>query len=225
MSQDVDSLLKILTPDEVARAARFQFERGRNEYILARGLLRQIVGCYVGLAPHLLQFQYNSHGKPALGSEWGGEQIAFNLSHSHGVVVYAFTRARHVGVDLEYTNRCIEFEQIAERFFSQREASLFRQLPAQEKQRAFFSCWTRKEAYVKARGGGLSIDLRGFDVTPAPGPPGSLLHVAGDSIEAQRWSLSDLPAPAGYAAALAIEGSTNQIRFWQWPGRDCIRVG
>jgi len=101
MSLQVGSLLEILSPDEVARAARFLFEGNRNEYFLARGLLRHIVGDYVGLAPQLLQFCYNLHSKPALGSEWGGDQFAFNLSHSRGVAVYAVTRDRHVGVDLE----------------------------------------------------------------------------------------------------------------------------
>lgn len=211
MSRHVDSLLEILVPDEVARAARFRFETDRNEYIVARGLLRRILGCYTGFAPHLLQFRYSSYGKPALAAEWGGDRIAFNLSHSCGVAVYAVTRNRNVGVDLEYTNQYIEFDQMAKRFFSPREASLFLQLPAQEKRGAFFSCWTRKEAYVKARGGGLSLDLRCFDVTLAPGQPASLLRVAGDASEVQRWSLSDLPAPAGYAAALAAEGTVSRI--------------
>jgi 4'-phosphopantetheinyl transferase len=216
MSRHIDSLLEILDPDEVARAARFLFESDRNEYILARGLLRHIVGCYAGFAPHLLQFCYNSHGKPALPSEWGGDQLAFNLSHSRGVAVYAVTRARHVGVDLEYMHEDAEFDQIAECFFSPREASLFRRLPSDKKREAFFSCWTRKEAYTKARGEGLSMDLRSFDVTFAPGQPASILSVTGDSSEAQRWSLADLPAPGGYAAALVVEGIVSRIQHWQW---------
>ena len=215
----VDSLVKILTPNEIARADRFFFENDRIEYILARGLLRHIVSRYVGFAPDQLRFGYNSHGKPALEDEWRGDQLEFNLSHARGWVVYALTKARCVGVDLEYTDRSIEIDQIAERFFSPYEASLFQQLPGQEKKRAFFSCWTRKEAYVKARGEGLSLDLRGFDVTIAPDQPALLLRVAGDPSEARRWSLTDLPAPAGYAAALAMEGRIDEIQLWQWPER------
>jgi 4'-phosphopantetheinyl transferase len=217
MSQHIDSLFKILAQDEVARAAQFRFESDRNEYIVARGILRHILSSYVGFGPNRLQFCYSVCGKPALAVEWGGDQIAFNVSHSCGVVVYALAKARQVGVDLEYTNRCIESDQIAERFFSPREASLLRQSPAQEKQRAFFSCWTRKEAYVKARGEGLSVDLRGFDVTFAPGEPVSLLSVADDPNEAQRWSLYDLPAPTGYVGALAAEGTVSRIMHLRLP--------
>jgi 4'-phosphopantetheinyl transferase len=216
MTQQVDSLCEILVPDEVARAAKFRFETGRNEYIVTRSFLRHILGCYTGFAPHRLQFRYSPRGKPALAAEWGGDQMAFNLSHSHGVAVYAVTKDRQVGVDLEYTDRSVEFDQIAERFFSPREASLFRRLPCDKKQEAFFSCWTRKEAYTKAKGEGLFLDLRSFDVTFAPSQPASLLSVAGDSTEAQRWSLADLSAPAGYAAALAIEGTASRIQQWLW---------
>ena len=214
ISRHVDSFLKILAPDEVAKANGFFFENNRSEYILARGLLRHIVGCYVGFAPHLLQFCYSSHGKPALTSEWGGDHLAFNLSHARGVAVYAFANDRRVGVDLEYTNRRIEFDHIAERFFSSREVSLLRQLPSEKKPEAFFSCWTRKEAYIKARGEGLSVDLRSFDVLSTEGQP---VSVAGDSNEAQQWSFTDLPAPAGYAAALVVEGTADRIQHWQWP--------
>lgn len=216
MSRHFDSLLEILAPDEAARAARFRFERDRNQYILTRGLLRHIVGCYAGFAPQLLQFRYNSYSKPTLAAEWRGNWLAFSLSHSYGVVVYAFTRARHVGVDLEYMHRNVEFDQVAERFFSPCEVSLFRQLPSDKKQQAFFSCWTRKEAYIKARGEGLSLGLQSFDVAFVPGQPASLLSVAGDPSEAERWSLADLPAPTGYSAALVVEGVAGRIHQWQW---------
>ena len=211
------SLLGILAPEEVARATRFQLERDRNEYVLARGLLRHIVGCYVGFAPQLLRFRYNLCGKPALATEWGGDELAFNLSHSHGMVVYALTRAPHIGVDLECLHQNAEVDLIVERFFSPREASLFRQLPPDKKQEAFFSGWTRKEAYLKARGEGLWLDPRSFEVTFRPGDPPSLLSVAGQPSEIQRWSLSDLPVPAGYVAALVVEGIVNRIHHWQWP--------
>jgi len=217
LSRHLDSFLEILAPDEAARAARFLFEGDRNEYILARGLLRHILGCYAGFAAHLLQFRYNSHGKPALASEWGGDQLAFNLSHSRGMVVYALTKASDIGVDLEYVNQDTEFDQIVEHFFSPREASLFRQLPPDNKQETFFSVWTRKEAYMKARGEGLSLDPRSFDVTLGRGNQVPFLRVADEPREAQRWSLVDLPAPVGYAAALAVEGVAHRIQLWQWP--------
>jgi len=217
ISRHLDSFLEVIAPNEAARAARFFFERDRNEYILARGLLRYIVGCYTGLAPHLLRFHYNSYGKPTLADESGGDQPAFNLSHSRGMVVYAVTKAPYIGVDLEYMHQNIEFDQIVARFFSSREASLFRQLPSERKQEAFFSGWTRKEAYMKASGEGLWLDPRSVEVTFAPGGPASLLSVAGVAREAQRWSLVDLPAPTGYAAAVVVEGAVSRIQCWQWP--------
>jgi 4'-phosphopantetheinyl transferase len=219
MSPHFESVLETLSPDEVARAARFRFEEHRNEYVLTRGFLRHIVGCYSGFAPHLLQFRYNSYGKPTLAAEWGGDRLSFSLSHSRGVAVYALTRDQQVGVNLEYSHQDVEFDQVAELYFSPREISLIRQLPSDKKQDAFFSCWTRKEAYVKARGEGLSLDLRSFDVAFAPDQPASLFSVGDDPNKIQRWSLAELSAPVGYTAAFAVGGVAPRIEQCQWPAR------
>ncbi len=207
ISGHLGTLLEILAPHEAARAGRFFFERDRNEYILTRGLLRQILGCYAGLSPRLLEFLYNRYGKPVLAGEGPGDRLAFSVSHSHGVAVYAITRGRQVGVDIEYTDEHVEFDQLAERLFSPREISLFRQVPINKRSEAFYSCWTRKEAYIKASGEGLSLDLRSFDVGCGPEPAASALSLADDPGGTQRWSLADLPAPVEYAAALAVENA------------------
>ena len=217
MRRHFESVLETLSPDEVARAARFSFEEHRNEYALTRGFLRHIVGCYTAFAPRLLQFRYNSYGKPRLAAECGGDRLSFSLSHSRGVAVYAFTRDRQVGVDLEYFHHDVEFDEVAELYFSQREISVFLQLPSDRKRDAFFSCWTRKEAYIKARGEGLSLDLRSFDVAFAPAQPASVFSVGDDPNKTQRWSLADLSAPVGYTAAFAVEGVAPRIEQWQWP--------
>ena len=150
------------------------------------------------------------------------DAIRFNLSHSHGKALYAISRGREVGVDLEFIRCDLEAEQIAERFFSHSEIETLRALPPSLRKYAFFLCWTRKEAYIKARGEGLSMSLDQFDVSLTPGKPAALLRTNPDSDEALRWSLRDLKPASGYAAALAIRGSDFTLSCWQWPQPDAI---
>ena len=188
----IDSFLHTLATDEQSRADRFYFQRDRERFITAHGVLRAILGLYLNRAPKCLSFCYSSHGKPALAWESGGDAIRFNMSHSHGVALYAVTRGREVGIDLEFIRRDLEVEQIAERFFSRRETATLRALPADLRKYAFFLCWTRKEAYIKARGEGLSLPLDQFDVSLIPGKPAALLNTRPDSDEALRWALREL---------------------------------
>jgi len=206
-----------LAADERARAERFYFERDREHFIGARGVLRAILGCYLNRMPECLSFRYGSHGKPALAGESDGGTIRFSVSHSHGVALYAVTRGREVGIDLERIRFDVAVAEIAERFFSRREAAMLRTLPSEVQRQAFFRCWTRKEAYIKARGEGLSLALDQFDVSLAPGEPEATLGTRRDPSEASRWSLQELiPAP-GYVAALAAEGQGWRLTCWQWP--------
>jgi 4'-phosphopantetheinyl transferase len=192
-----------LDDDERSRADRFYFSRDRERFIVARGVLRALLGRYLGKAPQSLSFSYSTHGKPALASESGADAIRFNLSHSHGTALYAVTRGRELGVDLEFIRRDLEAAQIAERFFSHSEIAALRALPPSLRQYAFFLCWTRKEAYIKARGEGLSMPLDQFDVSLILGEPAALLRTQPDADEALRWSLCNLTLAPGYAAALA----------------------
>jgi len=215
----VDSFLRTLAADERARAERFHFPRDREHFIAARGALRAILGLYLNRAPERVSFRYNSHGKPALALECGEEPIRFNMSHSHGVALYAITCDREVGIDLECMRSNLEVEQIAERFFSRHEVATLRALPAALRKYAFFLCWTRKEAYIKARGEGLSLPLDQFDVSLVPGEPAALLRTRPDSDEALRWSLKELTlVPPGYAGALAVAGDGWSLASWEWPG-------
>ena len=213
----IQSFLHILAADEQARAERFYFERDREHFIVARGVLRAILGFYLNSAPECLSFCYSSHGKPALTGESDGDAIRFNLSHSHGVALYAVTRGREVGIDLERIRFDLEVEKIAERFFSRREVATLRTLPPEVQRQAFFLCWTRKEAYIKARGEGLSLPLDQFDVSLVPGEPAALLSTQRDPYEVSRWSLQELTPAPGYAAALAVEGHGWHLACWQWP--------
>ncbi len=211
----IDSFWHTLSSDEKARAERFYFHRDRDRFVAARGVLRAILGLYLEKAPEGLSFCYGSHGKPALVQE-SDNAIRFYISHSDGVALYAVTRGREVGIDLELIRRGLEIEEIAERFFSPLEIAALRALPTPLRTDAFFLCWTRKEAYIKARGEGLSLPLDQFDVSLIPGESATLMSTRPDSDEAFRWSLQDLTMDPGYAAALAVEGHGQSYAYWQW---------
>jgi len=213
----IQSFLHTLAADERARAERFYLERDREHFVVARGVLRAVLGWYLNRAPECLSFCYGSHGKPALAGDSGGDAIRFNVSHSGGVALYAVTRGREVGIDLERIRFDVAVAEIAERFFSRGEIAMLRALPTEAQRQAFFRCWTRKEAYIKARGEGLSLPLDQFDVSLAPGEPAELLRTRRDPSEASRWSIEELiPAP-GYVAALAVEARGWRLTCWQWP--------
>lgn len=212
----IDRFLHTLAADERMRAERFYFPRDRERFIVARGVQRDILGLYSNSAPECVSFNYSAHGKPNLACESGGATIRFNISHSHRVALYAVTRAREVGIDLEFIRSDLELEQIAERFFSHREIATLLALPADLRESAFFRCWTRKEAYIKAKGEGLSLPLDQFEVSLTPGESAALLSTQRDPDEAQRWSLQELTPAPGYAAAIAVEGHSWRLACWDW---------
>lgn len=211
------SFLETLAPDERDRAGRFHFEKDRVRFILTRGILRKILARYLQSDAALLRFDYNAYGKPSLaGRKGSAPALHFNLSHAHEIALYAFTLQREVGIDIEFIRNDFACEEIAGRFFSEREVEMLRALPVRQQTEGFFNCWTRKEAYVKARGQGLSLPLDRFDVSLAPGEPATLLFVRDGISETQRWGLQELNPAAGYVAAVAVEGSGWQLLCWQW---------
>jgi 4'-phosphopantetheinyl transferase len=206
-----------LTDDEQARAKRFHFLKDQNHYLAGRGMLRAILSRYLDLPPNQLRFSYSQYGKPTLTEVAGGDALRFNVSHSHGLALYAVTRNREVGVDLELMRADFAGEEIAERFFSRPEFEKLRALPADAKCAAFFNCWTRKEAYIKARGEGLSLPLDQFDVSLSPDEPAQLLNVRGaDPDEALGWRMEALDVDPTYAAAVVVRGEFEEIRCWEW---------
>ncbi len=210
----VHRLEQILSADERTRAERFYFQKDHEHFIVARGLLRAILGRYLDIEPSQVRFSYSSYGKPFLAGE-GGDAFRFNLSHSNGLALYAISHRRELGIDLEYIRPKLVDERIAERF-SPREVAALRELPANTRQEAFFACWTRKEAYLKARGEGLTFPLDKFDVSLVLGEPAALLYTNGNPQEAARWSLQELRPRPGYMGALAVEGHHWLIKCWQW---------
>lgn len=199
----IDRMRGLLSEDECERADRFIFERDRSRYVVGRALLRELLGRYLQRPPQELTFEYGEFGKPTLRSgPW------FNLSHSGSLALYAFSSLGEIGVDIEIDEGDFARDRIAERFFSPAEVKALRALPAEAQPRAFLSCWTRKEAFIKARGDGLSLSLDSFDVTLAPNSPAALLRTALCSEEPARWGLADLSdSESGYIAAVALRGA------------------
>lgn len=210
----------ILSPDEEARAKRFHFPRDRQRFTAVRALLRMILAAYIGCDPKELTFSYSKREKPALASPPDASEITFNVSHSGGVALVAITRARDIGVDVERVRQDLEAEAIARRFFSAYEQEQLAVLGGEELYEAFFRCWTRKEAYIKATGAGLALPLKEFDVSIASGNTDSLLATRPDDSEAARWSLRQVPAGPGYVAALCVRGRDWQLKEWSEPVKD-----
>ena len=206
-----DNLKPLLAPDEAARADRFHFDKDRNHYVVARALLRKLLAAYLGANAAELQFTYAEKGKPSLRVP-SQSLLNFNLAHSHGKAVYAFASGRELGTDLEFIREEFAGEDIAERFFSSAEIESLRSVPADLTKQAFFNCWTRKEAYIKARGEGLSMPLDVFDVSLEPGEPAVFLRNHKEPREASRWSMRALTAPEGYVAALVVEGHSWELK-------------
>lgn len=210
----VERLWPTLSEEERQRAQRFHFDHDRIHFVVAHGVLRVILGAYLRQSPSQLRFAHNPYGKPFLADATGAtSDLTFNLSHSRNLALIAVTTKRHVGIDVEFIRSDFADEQIAERFFSQPEVATLRSLPKESRPQGFFNCWTRKEAYIKARGEGLSIPLDQFAVTLAPGAPAVLLHTA-DPHEVTRWRLEALSPAPGFAAAVAVEGNAWRLRCW-----------
>jgi 4'-phosphopantetheinyl transferase len=202
----------LLSSDERARAARFIPRQARQRFVVTRGLLRAVLAAYLVTDPKKLKFQTSRANKPSLGPPHADSGISFNVTHSAGVALLAFSRRRELGVDVEYVRRDLDIEGIACRFFSPHEKKQLAAVTGNDKFEAFFRCWTRKEAYLKARGEGLWLPLDEFDVCVATGTGNALLATRPDASEAARWSLREVAAGPGYVAALCVAGHDYRVR-------------
>ena len=210
----LDLLWRQLQPKEVERAQRYRFERDRRRFVVARGMLRVILARYTGLNPAAIVFETEEHGKPWLPSH---PELAFNASDSGDWMALGVARDRLIGVDIEMVREAVSTLAIADRFFSPREVAALRALPSEQQLPAFFRCWTRKEAFIKAIGEGLTYPLHQFDVTLGPDEPARLLHVEGEPRAPERWWMMDFPVAAGYAGAVIAETPVENVAFWAWP--------
>jgi len=201
----------MLASDERLRADRFVFERDRNRFVAARGILRQLLAEYVKRSPSELQFNYGPQGKPLLLANDATSPLEFNISHSHGMALFAFAKKRSLGIDVELLRPEFAGESIARRYFSATEIEEFLALPPDLRTEGFFLCWTRKEAYIKARGEGLQIPLTSFSVSLTPGQPEIL-----QSVDGFRWSVRSFRPARQYVAAVIGEGKGWTLRQWEW---------
>jgi 4'-phosphopantetheinyl transferase len=198
-------LRSLLSSDELERASRFRFDRDRDEFVVSRGTLRLLLAGYVGEPPGGLQFTYSKYGRPGLAGLSSSKPPDFNVSHSGKTALLAFARERRIGIDVEEIRGDFNPLEISERFFSTAERKSLSDLSAEQRLEGFFRCWTRKEAFIKAIGEGLSHPLHQFDVSLAPDTEPALLATRPHEREARRWKLWDVTVPVGYFAALASE--------------------
>jgi 4'-phosphopantetheinyl transferase len=205
---------KMLSSDESMRASRFHFLRDRERFIASRAVLRSILAAYLADDPRDLTFSYSKKEKPSLGPAHADSGVTFNISHSGGIALFAFAHRREIGVDVEQVRRDFDVEAIARRFFSPREQAELAAFPAEERVDAFFRCWTRKEAYIKATGDGLSLPLTQFDVSLAAGETCALLETRPEASEAGRWLLQEVPGGPEYIAALCVRGRDWKLNDW-----------
>jgi len=211
---ELRALASTLSADEMERARRFHFERDQNTFVAARGGLRAILGAYLQVDPGRIEFSYGPQGKPALMGP--DADLTFNLSHSDDVAFVALTRGRTIGVDIERIKPFAEVADVTRTIFSARELAVFRTLAPSDQQDGFFNAWTRKEAFVKATGLGFSMSVKEVEVSFAPGEEARLVRLNGSADEAAQWTLVELPAPAGFKAAVATPGIVGQVIREEW---------
>jgi 4'-phosphopantetheinyl transferase len=204
-----DRLESTLSQEEKARADRFHFVNDRNRFVVARGLLRELLGRYLHRAAAGLEFSYGLHGKPFLSERNASSQLCFNLSHSSNLVVYAIARERNLGIDVEHIRPESAGEDIARRYFSAPELVDLLTLPPEAKVEGFFHCWTRKEAYLKATGMGLQIPLDRFAVSLLPGQPAQFLGGVDPG-----WHLNAYHPIEDYVAAVVYDGAPSSIKYF-----------
>ena len=211
------SAIGTLAPDEQARAARFRSRLDSSAFIQRRIALREILSAYLGVAPRDIAFIHNEFGKPSLVPEMACDGLSFNASHSGSVAVVAVGRCGAIGIDIEQLRPMVDAESIAGRYFKPGEAAALAALHQQERTEGFFNAWTRKEAVIKAAGGGLSIPLDSFEISLRPGEPAVIIGGKLPGAAAGRWQIHHLEPAPGYVGALVAEQGAQLRHFWRWP--------
>jgi 4'-phosphopantetheinyl transferase len=207
------TLESTLSCSERSRAERFRFEKDRIKYIFSQGVLRQVLGGYLRTSPERIEFKSNEFGKPFLDERVGNRELLFNMSNSEDVVVVAVTTGRAVGVDVEHLRPIDEINSMASYYFSANELALLSAAPCHQREHVFYVCWTRKEAYIKAVGKGLSIPLNSFDTSMPLGAKGRPLPQTQDLPHVNRWWLSDITVPNEYVGALVTDGDVPDVLY------------
>ncbi|MFY9647443.1 MAG: 4'-phosphopantetheinyl transferase superfamily protein [Terriglobales bacterium] len=207
----------VLSPDEIARASRFHFEQDRLRFIRCRSALRGLLSAYLSIPAAEVLLEYQSNGKPYAAPSQNPRALQFNVSHSASTALIAVGSCCQLGVDIEKIREDVDVTSLAERFFSLTERAELRALPAHLRVPGFFACWTRKEAFLKATGIGLSFPLADFSVTTHPDYDPTLIEIKGDTESAKQWLLADLAFPDTYRAAVALDRPNSQLATFTWP--------
>lgn len=206
-----------LSADEIARANRFHFEKDRGQFVCCRSVLRKLLGEYLDISPAEVRLKYLASGKPQLEEEQNPHELQFNVAHSGDLALIAVGSGHRLGIDVEKIRGDVDTRSLAERFFSLREREGLRALPEPERVSGFFACWSRKEAFLKATGEGLSFPLSKFSVSVHPNCDPEIEEINGSEQEGTRWFLADLPAGTQYRAALVADLPHVSIETWAFP--------
>ncbi|MDA0194648.1 MAG: 4'-phosphopantetheinyl transferase superfamily protein [Bacteroidetes bacterium] len=204
---------RTLSPDELERANKYAFEKDHNYFIARRGVLRKLIGHYLNAKPDSIYFNYGPFGKPYLPKY---HDFQFNLAHSNGHALMAFSIKIPLGIDLEFINRNLEFDNIADHFFSRGETKSLKNVSTEQKAISFYNCWTRKEAFIKARGDGLTFPLDKFEVSIEPNDQKALIGLYHDSENAGDWTIKSLEVEGDFAAALAFKDKNISVNSNVW---------
>ena len=201
---------EFLSPDEITRSNDFRFYKDASTFVSTRWLLRHILGLHLDRSPSEIVFGYKAKGKPYLPD---APSLKFNVSHSGGFALLAFVSDLEIGVDVEFIHRTVEYDMLAKQFFSSGEARKLTALEGEQKKIGFFNCWTRKEAFIKATGDGLSFPLDQFEVSFLPGEKPALLNTFWDDTEKEKWFLHSFAPAEEYIGAIAVKGKVDDIKI------------
>lgn len=204
---------ELLTNEEQKKANHFRFNKDKTCFVIARAILRILLGNYLDQAPESIVFDAIKNGKPFVANE---KNVQFNISHSEDCILLAFVKKNAVGIDVEYTKRPVEVETIARSFFSEEEASSLLALDKSYHKQAFYNCWTRKEAFIKALGNGLAFPLNQFVVSLDSEKRAELLATKWDVKEKEKWVLKSIQLKENYIGAIAIKGKVEKTKFWKY---------
>lgn len=211
-----EQLNSVLSEDELKRSRRFRVSRDRRRFLVARSFLRTLIGKYLVEDPQSIRFEYNNFGKPSL----PGENLSFNLSHSNNLILFGLAQHEALGVDVERINPDFGTQKIAKRFFSPYEIEELNCLPVDQQVIGFFNCWTRKEAFIKALGHGLSIPLKSFDVSLAPFEPARIIAIRTAHRTGDGWKLYSFEPAPGYVGAICAKEPDRRLRFFHYQGEN-----
>lgn len=210
----ITALQALLSADELERSKRYAQAKLQQRFITGRGILRVLLSRYTGITAESLEFVYGAYGKPALAESSGAHKILFNLTHSAQLAVYAFALQTPLGVDIESVQALSDMWRVAQRFFAAQELQALMALPEDQQLGGFYRCWTRKEAFIKASGKGLTQALDEFVVSVEAEKPAALLHLKQDGLAPRQWSLVALPLPQAFEGALAFRSTKHTLSYW-----------